>query len=193
MCPADTAAPRTALGTPARLIALGAALGFGPAVLDATLSFSSNLALLGGTLGAVPYDAFLLDVALVGLLVPVGFFLALCGIMISLRMLRPPGPRRAFWIGLGGAGVNLAAGLIQGVLNLSVYLMPAALLTVSFLRSLVVTSFVATVAEAVGLMTVLGATAVLVARDPVARPRHRGARLRLRRGKKIYQAVPSGR
>lgn len=191
---AAAAAPTQKLRwTPARLIVLGAALALGPLVLDATVSLDSSLAFLSGTLTGLPFWFFLLDVALAGLLVPVGVFLALCGVLLSVRQLRPRGISLGFRAGLGGAGMNLASGLILGLLNLSGYLLPLELLTVDFVRSEVIVAFVAAVGAAVGTFLVFCGIALLVREAPVAQPRRRGARVRVPRGKSIYQRAPSAR
>ncbi len=172
---------RRQLGAPARLIVLGAALAFAPLVLDAVLSLDSSLAFLSGTLAGTPYWLFLLDVALMGFLAPVGLFLALCGVLLSVRQLRPQGLRLAYRAALSGAGVNLAAGLMLGLLNLSQYLLPLEFLTVDFIRSEVIVAFVATVAAGSGIFLVFCGIAILIREAPVPRALRLAARVRMPR------------
>ena len=176
-----------------RLIVFGAVLALGPIVLDAVVSLVSNLAFLSATLTGIPFWFFLLDVALAGLLAPVGVFLALCGVLLSIRQLRPWGPSLGFRAGLGGAGINLAAGLVLGLLNLSGYLLPLDFLTVDFVRTEVLVAFVASVAAGLGTFLVFCGIALILRPVPVTRPRRRATVVRIRRGKSIYQRVPSAR
>ncbi len=176
-----------------RLIVLGAALGFAPALLDASLSLNSTLAFLDGRFSGLPFWLVVLNAAFVGLLVPVGLFLTLCGILLAVRSFRPPGFSWAFRAGLAGAGVNLAAGLMLGMLNLVGYLVPLELMTADFVRSEVVVAFVAAVAAAFGLFLASLGIAVLLKDEPVARAQGRTLRVRVRRGKSIYRRVPSAR
>ncbi len=176
-----------------RLIVLGAALGFAPVLLDASLSLNSTLAFLDGRFSGLPFWLVVLNAAFVGLLVPVGLFLTLCGILLAVRSFRPPGFSRAFRAGLAGAGVNLAAGLMLGMLNLVGYLVPLELMTADFVRSEVVVAFVAAVAAAFGLFLASLGIAVLLKDEPVARAQGRTFRVRVRRGKSIYRRVPSAR
>lgn len=175
---------RRIVGTPARLIVLGAALAFAPLVLDAAVSLDSSLAFLSGNLTGIPYWLFLLDVALTGLLAPAGLFLALCGVLLSVRQLRPQGLPLAYRAGLSGAGVNLAAGLMLGLLNLSQYLLPLDFLTADLIRSEVLVAFAATVAAGSGIFLVFCAIAVLLRSEPVTLVRRRGTIIRMRRGKR---------
>ena len=163
---------------------LGAALAFGPLVLDAVLSLESSLAFLSGSVAGIPYWLFLLDVALTGLLAPAGLFLALCGVLLSVRQLRPQGLPLAYRAALSGAGVNLAAGLMLGLLNLSQYLLPSDFLTAEFIRSEVLVAFVATVAAGSGIFLVFCGIAVLLRSEPVRHVRRRGTLIRVRRGKR---------
>jgi hypothetical protein len=179
--------------TPARLIVLGAAFGFGAPAFHAAISLSSDLSLLQGVVGSVPYEAVLLDAGLMGTLVPVGLFLVLCGIALHLRAQRPPGRSAAFRAALGGAFLNLAAGLLLGLLNLSVDVVPLDLFTVPVVRDLVLALFAATVTAAVGLLVALCGLAALVRQEPVAGEARRLHRFRLRRGKSIYRGAPSAR
>lgn len=179
--------------TPARLIVLGAVLGFGPVALDAAVSLSSNLAFLGGVIGAVPYGLLLLDAALMGLMVPVGLFLVLGGILLHLRSLRPPGHSRSFRAGLGGAEVNLAAGLLLGVVNFSLYVLPPELLTADFARNVVMVLFLGTVAAAAGLLIAFCGMAALVREEPLPRTIPVVVRVRAPREKDIYRDAPSAR
>ncbi len=176
-----------------RLIVLGAILGFAPTVLDASLSLNSTLAFLDGRVSGLPFWLVALNAALVGLLVPAGLFLLLCGILLAVRSFRPPGFSRAFRAGIGGAGVNLAAGLILGMVNLVGYLVPLEMMTVDFIRTEVVVAFVAAVAAALGLFLASLGIALLLKGEPFARAQGRTLRVRLRRGKSIYRRVPSAR
>ncbi len=81
-----------------------------PVLLDAGVTLAAKLAVLSGSLNATPFWLVLLDAALVGLMVPVGFFLVVCGILLAVLASRPPRPR-VFRAALGGAGTSLAAGL----------------------------------------------------------------------------------
>ncbi len=179
--------------TATRLIVLGAVLGFAPAVLDASFSLNSTLAFLDGRFSGLPFWLVVLNAALLGFLVPVGLFLTLCGILLAERSFRPPGFSRAFRAGLGGAGVNLAAGLMLGVLNLVGYLFPREMMTVDFVRTEVVVAFVAVVAAALGLFLGSLGIAVLLKDEPSVGAQGRPLRVRVRRGKSIYRRVPSAR
>ncbi len=148
------------------MIVLGAALGFGAVAADASVSLASDLAVLAGTLGSFPAWAGLRGAALAGLLAPTGLFLAVCGILIALRSHRPPGRSRAFRAGLLGASVNLASGLVLGVLNFTLDVLPPALFTTGFLRSAVVVLFLAAVAAGAGLLVAFSGVAALVREDP---------------------------
>ncbi len=175
------------------MIVLGAALSLLPTLLDAGLSLNSTLSFLDGRLSGQPTWLVLLDASLVGLLVPVGLFLALCGILLAVRSLRPAGPSGAFRAALGGAGINLAAGLMLGLLNLSGYLLPLEFFTVDFVRSEVLVAFAAAVAAGVGLFLAFLGIAALLREQPAPHAIRRATRLRVRRGKSIYQRVPSAR
>ncbi len=179
--------------TSTRLIVLGAVLGLVPTVLDASLSLNSTLAFLDGRSAGLPFWLVVLNAALLGLLVPVGFFLALCGVLLTIRTLRPPGRSVAFRVGLGGAGINLAAGLMLGMVNLTGYLIPLELLTVDIVRSEVLVAFVAAVAAGFGLFLSFLGLAALLRDEPVMEAHRRGILVRVRRGKSIYQRAPSAR
>jgi len=98
-----------------------------------------------------------------------------------------------FRAGLGGAGINLAAGLVLGLLNLSGYLLPLDFLTVDFVRTEVLVAFVASVAAGLGTFLVFCGIALILRPVSVTRPRRRATVVRIRRGKSIYQRVPSAR
>ncbi len=178
--------------TPPRLIAVGALLAAVPVVLDAAVTLSSNLAVLSGALNGTPFWLALLDATLVGFLIPVGFFLVLCGILLAVLASRPPRPR-VFRIGLGGAGVSLAAGLLLGMLNLSWYLLPVDVYTLDFLRNLALTGFVASLAAGLGTLVAFCGIAAAVRPEPLARSEGTAVRIRAARGKSIYEAAPSAR
>lgn len=192
--PGDSSPRRRGRGhwTPARLLVLGAVLGFGPVVLDASVALDADLALLGGAGGSLPGGLLLLDAALTDLLVPVGLFLVLCGIVFVVRSTRPPGRSSAFRAAFGGAGFNLAAGLLVGVLRFSLELLPPELITIELLRNAVTVLFLGTVAAAAGLLVALCGTAAM-ARNPADRRTPRAVRVREARGKTIYRGAPSGR
>lgn len=180
--------------TPRRLIVVGAALGFGAAAENALVTFGANLAVLDGTVASFPYGALLLlDAALTAIAVPVGFFLVLCGLLFFVRSRAAPGPSPWFRASLGGAGVALSAGLLVGVLNFTLSVMPPELETLAFLRNIVVTMFAASLAGAVGLLLALCGIAALASRD--ASPGAGAARAagRAPRGKDIYPGTPSAR
>lgn len=179
--------------TPARLIALGAVMGFGPTLLDAGVTLGADLALLSASLDFPPYTLALLDQALATFLVPVGLFLVLCGVLLSVRSHHPFGRRMVFRVALGGAGLNLAAGLVSGILKLALLLLPAQLATVGLFRDVVVGLFVGAILAAAGLLVCLCGIAA-VAREPdpsdATRPT---TRLRERLRKSIYRFDPSAR
>lgn len=184
--------PRWGRWTPARLVFAGAVLGAIPVLADAAVTANANLALLAGSLDATPYWLVLLNAALLGLLVPVGFFLVVCGILLALFASRPD-RSRPFRAGLGGAGVSLAAGLLLGLLNLAWFLLPSELLTSTLLRNLVYASFAASVAAGLGTLVAFLAIADAV-RDPSRSPSGlRALRVRQPPGKSIYEASPSSR
>ncbi len=164
MVPGWSSAPWVRWGrwTPARLIGVGAVLGFAAVGLDAAVALSSNLALLQGVLGAVPFPIVLLDTAMMGFLVPAGLFLVLCGIALHLRAQRPPGRSLAFRGALSGAGLHLTAGLLLGVLNVSLVVLPSNVFSIDLVRTLVLVLFVGTVAAGVGLLVALCGIAALV-------------------------------
>lgn len=191
--PSSWLAARLGRWTPARLIVLGAVLGFGPLVLDAAVVLASNLAVLEGTLSPVPYGVVVLDAALAGLAAPVGLFLALSGLLLYLRSRHPPGRSRAFRAGFGGAALNLAASLQLGFLNFSLYLLPSELLTVPFLRNLVLAIFLSTVVAGAGLLVALLGMAALARDAPAADSDARAVRVRMARRKSIYRRAPSAR
>jgi hypothetical protein len=167
-------------------------MGFAPTLLDAVLTLNSSLAFLEGSPNSAPYGLVLLDVALMGILVPVGLFLVVCGIIIAFLATRPPRPR-AFRLSLAGAGINLAAGLLLGVLNLSAFLLPAEYLTVGFLQNAAIAVFAAEVAAAVGLLLALFGIALIVYEGSTTRPEDMTRAVRMRRGKSIYRDAPSAR
>ena len=173
--------------TPARLLLLGALLGFGPVVLDASVALDADLALLAGAAGPVPGWLWVLDSALVDLLVPLGLFFVLAGVLFAVRSRRPPGRSVAFRAALGGAEFNLAAGLLVGLLRFSLGVLPPELITVGLLRNAVVALFLGTVAAAAGLLVALVGTAA-VAREPAVGPGPKAVRVRTPRGKSIYRA-----
>lgn len=179
--------------TPFRLIVLGAFLGLLSALADAGVTLASNLGFLHGILDAVPYALVLLDEALIGVAGPVGLFLVLCGLALHLRSYRPPGRSRSFRVALGGAGLGLAAGLLLGVVHLSVDLLPPEMFTVGLVEDLVLVLFAGAVAAGVGLFAALCGLAGLAREAQVEQAGPPGNGLRLRRGKSIYRAVPSGR
>lgn len=195
MSPDAPPSPRARTGrwTPARLIVLGAVLGFGSAALDASVALSADLSLLAGILSTVPGWLFVLDAALADLLVPVGFFLVLGGLLLAVRSARPPGRSRAFRAGLGGAALNLAAGLLLGVVNFSPYVLPPELLTVDLLRNVVMVLFLGAVVAGAGLLVALCAMAAIVREEPAPGPAGMGVRVRTPRGKSIYRGAPSAR
>lgn len=157
---------------------------FGSVALDAVVSLRSNLALLEGTLVSIPYGLVIVDAVMKGFLVPIGLFLVLCGIALHLRSTRPPGRTLALRAALGGAGLNLAAGLLLGVVTFSLDLLPPEIYTVEFLRDLFLVFFAGTVAAAAGLLIAFCGMAAL-ARSP-----HVNA---IPPGKSIYRGVPSAR
>ena len=163
--------------TPARLLWVGAFLGAGPALLDAAGTVASNLDFLNGSPAPLPYGFVLLDVALVGLLVPVGLFLVLTGILLAAAAWRPP-RRRVFRAALAGAGTALAAGMLLGLLNLLWFLLPLEFETVTFLENLTLAVFAARVAAALGTLVVILGIAESIA--PAALPRRRRKAMRIR-------------
>lgn len=187
--------PRVRWGrwTPGFLIVLGAFLAFLAVGLDASIALASNLALLHGVLDAVPYGIVLLDVALMGFLVPIGLFLVLCGIALHLRAHRPPGRSLAFRTVLSGAGLHLAAGLILGVLNVSLELLPPEVFTVDLVRTLVILMFIGTVGAALGLFVAFCGIAALVRQAPAPVDGRPGLRARRPLGKSISRQAPSAR
>ncbi len=194
MMAAETVPQRLRWGrwTPPRLIVLGAVLVAGPILLDAAVTLGANLAFLAGSLDTTPFWLALLDAALVGLLVPVGFFLVVCGILLAVLASRST-RRRTFQAALGGAGVSLASGLLLGVLNLTWYLLPLEYYTVDFLQSLSVAVFVASAAAGVGTLVAFCGIAASVREETHARTDRAALRIRLPRGKSIYRGAPSGR
>lgn len=186
------AAPRWGRWTPARLVFLGAVIGAVPVLVHAAVTLGANLVLLAGSLEPTPYGLVLLDDALLGILVPVGFFLVVCGILLAL-FASHPSRSRPFRMGLGGAGVSLAAGLLLGLLNLAWLLLPSDLLTWAFLRNFVYASFAASVAAALGTLVALLAIAAAVRDVSPSPPGSRALRVRQPLGKSIYEASPSGR
>lgn len=186
-------AARLGRWTPARLIVLGAVLGFGPVVLDAAVVLVSNLAVLEGTLSPVPYAVVILDAALLAVAAPVGWFLALSGLLLYLRSRHPPGRSRAFRAGFGGAAINLAAGLQLGLLNFSLYLLPPELLTLEFLRNVVLVLFLSSVVAGAGFLLAFLGMAALAREAPAADSDARAVRVRMARGKSIYRRAPSAR
>ncbi len=173
------------------MIVLGAVLGFVAVAIGAALSLSSDLGLLAGNLDAVPAVIDLLGTALAGLLAPAGLFLVVCGVLLALRAAQPPGRSRPFRVGLGGAGVNLAAGLFLGVLNFALNVLPPELFTVDFLRSMLIVLFLGAVAAGAGLLVAFSAIAALV-REEAADETPPAVRVRPARGKSIYRGAPSG-
>lgn len=195
MSPDAPALPRARMGrwTPARLIVLGAVLGFGSLVFEASVVLSENLSLLAGAFSTLPGWLLVLDAALVDLLAPVGFFLVLCGILLAVRSVRPPGRSPTFRAGLGGAGVSLAAGLLLGLVNFSLFVLPPELLTMDLLRNVVWVLFLGAVAAGTGLLIALCSMAALVREEPVPGSGRVAVRVRAPRGKSIYRGAPSAR
>ncbi len=179
--------------TPGRLIVVGAFLGFLAVGLDAAVGLASNLALLHGALDAVPYGIVLLDAATTGFLVPIGLFMVLCGIALHLRAQRPPGRSVAFRAALSGAALHLAAGLILGVLTVSLDLLPPEVFTVDLVRNLVLLLFVGTVGAALGLLVAFCGIAALVRQAPAPEAGRPRVRVRSPLGKSIYRRAPSAR
>ncbi len=172
------------------MIVFGAALGFGSVLLDALVTVTTNLAILAGAFNPVSYGVVVVNAAMTGILAPVGLFLVLCGIVLAIPPRFPWRPR-AFRAALGGAGLNLAAGLLLGVLNLSAYLLPPELETASFLRNAVLTGFAASVAAGAGLLFTFVGIAWLVRGEPHSAVARRA--VRVRRKKSIYEGAPSSR
>lgn len=191
----EDAAParRSARWTPGWLIVVGAFLGFLAVGLDAAVALASNLAFLQGVFDAVPYGIVLLDSVVMGFLVPIGLFLVLCGIALHLRAHRPPGRSLAFRAALSGAGLHLAAGLILGVLNVSLDLLPPEVFTVDLVRNLVLLLFIGTVGAALGLLVAFCGIAGLVRQSAAVETGHPRAPVRSRLGKSIYRRAPSAR
>ncbi len=184
---------RSGRWTPFRMIVVGAFLGLLSAGLDAVVTVVSNLGLLRGVFDAVPYGIVLLDEAMLGIAVPVGLFLVLCGLALHLRSHRRPGRSRSFHAALGGATFNLAAGLLIGVLHLLIDLLPPELFTLDLVRNLVLVLFVGAVAAALGLFIAFCGLAGLVQEAPAGEAGPPPSRVRAPRGKSIYRVVPSVR
>lgn len=191
--PGSTRGVRASRWTPFRLLIVGAGLGLFSLLLGASLATASTLAFLSGELDPVPVWLFLVNVAVVGILGPVGLFLVLCGIAFSILSLRPRPRSRTLRIALGGAGLNLAAGLLLGILNLSLYLLPLQFGSREFLKTVIVVSFLATVVSGAGLLLAFSGIALAARDTSTHRPSPARPFGQPRRGKSIYRGDPSGR